>query len=207
MVEDFLSFFMPLCARSISSMKPYHAVLHIVFVFSTSHIYFYPDTRFISSFIWGSFIYDFYLCVYIYMNVIFVCIFYSVTGHHGRTVWLNGPPCINIFENKNKNEVHIRRRTCALTFAVTIPRVQWGNKRRHSDHKVRSEASWHFIDRVLITANRLADLSYIGSNMWYYISNDRIGDKTILPGLRRPQADNFAKLNTKGVNKLTLSSN
>ena len=104
MVEDFLSFFMPLCARSISSMKPYHAVLHIVFVFSTSHIYFYPDTRFISSFIWGSFIYDFYLCVYIYMNVIFVCIFYSVTGHHGRTVWLNGPPCINIFEKKKKKK-------------------------------------------------------------------------------------------------------
>ena len=102
MVEDFLSFFMPLCARSISSMKPYHAVLHIVFVFSTSHIYFYPDTRFISSFIWGSFIYDFYLCVYIYMNVIFVCIFYSVTGHHGRTVWLNGPPCINILKKKKK---------------------------------------------------------------------------------------------------------
>ena len=98
---------MPLCARSISSMKPYHAVLHIVFVFSTSHIYFYPDTRFISSFIWGSFIYNFYLCVYIYMNVIFVCIFYSVTGHHGRTVWLNGPPCINIFEiNKIKDIKH-----------------------------------------------------------------------------------------------------
>ena len=44
--------------------------------------------------------YDLYLCVYIY--VIFVCIFYSVTGHHGRTVLLNGPPCINIFEIKNK---------------------------------------------------------------------------------------------------------
>ena len=46
MVEDFLSFLMPLCARSISSMKPDHVVRHIMFVFSTSHIYFYPDTRF-----------------------------------------------------------------------------------------------------------------------------------------------------------------
>ena len=46
MVEDFLSFLMPLCARYIPYMKPHHVVLHIMFVFSTSHIHFYPDTRF-----------------------------------------------------------------------------------------------------------------------------------------------------------------
>ena len=43
--------------------------------------------------------------IYIYMCVCACvcvrCIFYSVTGHHGRTVWMSGPPCINIFEIKN----------------------------------------------------------------------------------------------------------
>ena len=58
-------------------------------------------------FIWHSFLsyllYEVYLyMIYIYVciYVSFVCIFYSVTGHHGKTVWLNGPPCINIFEIK-----------------------------------------------------------------------------------------------------------
>ena len=70
----------------------------VIFIFILTFV-------FISSLIWGSFIYDFYLCVYIY--VIFVCIFYSVTGHHGRTVWLNDPPCINIFEIKKINEKNV----------------------------------------------------------------------------------------------------
>ena len=93
-----------LCARFyILYETPSCCATHYVRI-STSHIYFYPDTRFISSFIWGSFIYDFYLCVYIYIYMsLFVCIFYSVAGHHGRTVWLNGPPCINIFEIKKIN--------------------------------------------------------------------------------------------------------
>ena len=39
------------------------------------------------------------MCVY--MCHFFVYIF-SVTEHHGRTVWLNGPPCINIFVIKYK---------------------------------------------------------------------------------------------------------
>ena len=38
----------------------------------------------------------------LYICVIFVCISYSIRRHHGRTVWLNGPPCINIFEIKIK---------------------------------------------------------------------------------------------------------
>ena len=36
-----------------------------------------------------------------YVYVLFMyCIFYSVRGHHGKTVWLNGPPSINMFEIK-----------------------------------------------------------------------------------------------------------
>ena len=42
--------------------------------------------------------------IFVYICVIFVCTFYSVTGHHGRTVWLNGPPCINTFEIKKVSE-------------------------------------------------------------------------------------------------------
>ena len=38
--------------------------------------------------------------VYVYVLFIY-CIFYSVTRHNGRTVWLNGPLCINIFEMEN----------------------------------------------------------------------------------------------------------
>ena len=40
-----------------------------------------------------------YVCIYV-LHV--YCVFYSVTGHHGRTACLNGPPCINIFEIKKK---------------------------------------------------------------------------------------------------------
>ena len=74
----------------------------IMFRISTSHIYLYLALVFISSFIWSGVLYDLYLCVY--TCVIFVCIFYSVTGQHGRTVWLNGSPCLNMFEIK-KNKV------------------------------------------------------------------------------------------------------
>ena len=94
-----------LCVHvSISYMKPHHVVQLIMFVFQLVIFIFILTLVFISSFIWGSLIYDFYLCVciYIYMSL-FVCIFYSVAGHHGRTVWLNGPPCINIFEIKKIN--------------------------------------------------------------------------------------------------------
>ena len=45
------------------------------------------------------YIINIYVCIYVSF---FVCIFYSVTGHHGRTVWLNGPPCMNILEMKIK---------------------------------------------------------------------------------------------------------
>ena len=66
MVEDLFSFLMPLCARSISYLKPHHVVLHIMFVFSTSHIYLYPDTRFDIIFLYE---------VVLYMISIHVCLY------------------------------------------------------------------------------------------------------------------------------------
>ena len=97
MVEDFLRFWWLFLhvlyfIWSLVILATYHVRI------STSHIYFYPALVFILSFIWGSFTYDLYSCVYI--CVIFICIFYFVTGHHGRSVWLNGPPCIIIFQIK-----------------------------------------------------------------------------------------------------------
>ena len=62
---------MPLCECSIFYMKPRH-VDKKQFRISTSNIYFYPALVFISSFIWGSFIYDLYL--YAYICVIF-CVY------------------------------------------------------------------------------------------------------------------------------------
>ena len=72
MVEDFLNFCMPLCARSISYMKPHHVVLHIMFVFSTSHIYFYLDTRFLYHLL-----YEVVLCMFLFMCV-YICHFLYV---------------------------------------------------------------------------------------------------------------------------------
>ena len=54
---------MSLRARSIFHMKPRHADI-ILCRPSTSHIHFYPTLVFVLSFIYGCFIYDLYLCVY-----------------------------------------------------------------------------------------------------------------------------------------------
>ena len=62
------------------------------------------------------FIYIF--CVGMYVLFMY-CIFYSVRGHHGRTVWLNGPPSMNMFEikyrNKKNNAVVDLVKTCDKT--------------------------------------------------------------------------------------------
>ena len=64
MIEDFLSFW---CLR----VNVLYFIWNLVMLerynvrISTSHIYFYPAFIFIASFMWGSFIYDLHLCVYI----------------------------------------------------------------------------------------------------------------------------------------------
>ena len=66
-----------------------------------------------------------------------VCIFYSVTGHHGRTVWLNGPPCIDIFEMKI-NKIN-NKRPVGLYSPLLIQIIQYCNKCLHVD---ASKTGW-----------------------------------------------------------------
>ena len=63
---------------------------------AASDIYFIWHS-FLSHLLYGVNFYMIYIYVCIYVSL-FVCIFYSETGHLERTVWLNGPPCMNMFE-------------------------------------------------------------------------------------------------------------
>ena len=105
--------------------------------------------------------------IYLCICVIFVCIFYSLTGHQGRTVWLNVPH-INTFDIKIKTQntkfalmdwlywnttfstqimedKHIVRHTTARTI-VSLPNPKQWLMIRNSDLMMIIRLSTHFND-------------------------------------------------------------
>ena len=90
---------MPLCERSIFLYKTSPCCQDIMFVIQLGILIFIRHS-FLSHILCGVVLYMI-MFMFLYMCYILYVYFIFSTGHHGRTVWLNGQPCINIFEIQN----------------------------------------------------------------------------------------------------------